>query len=147
VTSLDELRNTLDQRAGLAPDPTGLVEQARAGAQRLRRRNRTRAIVAAVVAVGLALAAPTVVRSYAADPPPDPAGPKIHYREPYELSLQLAPGPVYFTMVHGTQGTCEWASIRKPSGSRPAPPGMSSSSHTGGWASGMKQQPTASPTG
>ena len=32
MTSLDELRSTLEQQAGLAPDAAGLVEQAQANA-------------------------------------------------------------------------------------------------------------------
>jgi hypothetical protein len=104
VTSLDELRRTLEQRADLAPDATGLVEQARAGAERIRRRNRIRAVTAVAAVVVLALAAPVVVRSYAADPPPNPAGPMTYYREPHQLTLELAPSKVYFTLTHGTQG-------------------------------------------
>ena len=116
MTSLDELRNTLEQGAGLAPDATGLVEQAQAGAARRRRRNRARTVVAAVVAVVIAVAVPSVTRSTAIDPRPNPAGPMTHYREPYELTLELAPGPVYFTMTHGTQGRTQFL-VARPHGS------------------------------
>ncbi|MCU7728308.1 hypothetical protein ODJ79_31730, partial [Actinoplanes sp. KI2] len=112
MTSLDELRSTLEQHAGLAPDAAGLVEQAQAGAVRLRRRSRVRAVAAAVVAVALVVGAPFVVRWPATEPPPNPAGPMTYYREPFELTLELAPGPAYFTMAHGTQGKTQFLVAR-----------------------------------
>ncbi|MCO8273840.1 hypothetical protein M1L60_24900 [Actinoplanes sp. TRM 88003] len=112
MTSLDELKSTLEQRAGLAPDPSGLVEQARAGAVRLRRRNRIRAVAAAVVAVGLVVGVPSVVRSFASEPPPNPAGPMTYYREPSQLTLELAPDDIHFTMLHGTLGKTQFLLAR-----------------------------------
>jgi hypothetical protein len=117
VTTLDELRSTLEQHAGLAPDATGLVEQAQAGAARLRRRNRVRAVAAAVVAVALVVGAPSVARLYASEPPPNPAGPMTYYREPFQLTLDLAPDPVYFTMTHGTEGKTQFL-VARPIGTR-----------------------------
>ncbi|GAB2583200.1 hypothetical protein Aab01nite_84470 [Paractinoplanes abujensis] len=115
MTSLDELRRTLEQGADRAPDATGLVEQARAGAARLRRRNRMRAIAAAVVAVVLAVSVPSFVRLRTAEPPPNPAGPLTYYRQPYELTLKLAPSKAHFAMVYGTQGTTQFV-IARPIG-------------------------------
>nr|WP_296074504.1 hypothetical protein [uncultured Actinoplanes sp.] len=112
MTSLDELRSTLEQHARLAPDTIGLVELAQADAVRLRRRNRIRTVAAAVVAVALAVGAPSVARRYGAEPQPNPAGPMTHYREPFELTLKLAPGPTYFTMTHGTQGNTQFLVAR-----------------------------------
>jgi hypothetical protein len=112
VTSLDELRTTLAHHAGLAPDAAGLVEQAQAGAVRLRRRNRVRTVAAAVAAVVLVVGAPSVARFYLTEPPPNPAGPMTYYREPFELTLDLAPGPIYFTMTHGTQGKTQFLVAR-----------------------------------
>ncbi|MBL7253490.1 hypothetical protein [Paractinoplanes lichenicola] len=113
MTSLDELKRTLEQGAGHAPDPAGLVEQAQAGAVRLRRRNRIRGAVVTVVAVAAAMAVPSVVRSYSAEPPPpNPAGPMTYYREPYEHTLELASNPTYFTMLHGTQGKTQFLVAR-----------------------------------
>lgn len=113
MTSLDELRSTLEQHAGLAPDATGLVEQAQVRAVRLRRRTRIRTVAAAVVAVALAAGAASVAaRLDATEPPPNPAGPMTFYREPFELTLGLAPDPVYFTMTHGTQGKTQFLVAR-----------------------------------
>jgi hypothetical protein len=109
VTTLDELRSTLEQHAGL-------VEQAQAGAARLRRRNRVRAVAAAVVAVALVVGAPSVARLYASEPP-NPAGPMTYYREPFPLTLDLAPDPVYFTMTHGTEGKTQFL-VARPIGTR-----------------------------
>ncbi|MBM2619487.1 hypothetical protein JIG36_28430 [Actinoplanes sp. LDG1-06] len=121
MTSLDELTRTLERGADRAPDAIGLVEQARAGAERLRRRNRLRAVGAVVVAVAVAVTVPVVVRSYAADPPrPNPAGPMTYYREPYELSLELAPSRVYFTMTHGTEGKTQFLIARPIANSQKA---------------------------
>nr|WP_221379156.1 hypothetical protein [Actinoplanes polyasparticus] len=112
MTSLDELRRTLEQRADLAPDAVGLVEQARAGAVRLRRRNRFRAVAAAVVAVAVAVGVPYAARLNPSEPAPNPAGPMTYYREPFQLTLDLAPGPVYFTLTHGTQGRTQFLVAR-----------------------------------
>ncbi|WP_127504640.1 hypothetical protein [Actinoplanes solisilvae] len=112
MTSLDKLKDTLERGAALAPDGSGLVEQARAGAVRLRHRNRMRAVAAVIVAVALVSGVPAVVRTFAAEPPPNPAGPMTHYREPHQLSLQLAPDPIYFNMLFGTRDKTQFLIVR-----------------------------------
>jgi hypothetical protein len=88
MTTLDDLRQALDDRAGTASDGAGIVEQARAGAERIRKR-RARGLAAAVCLAAVAAAViPAVVARRHADGPPPAA--VTHYRGPGRLTVTLA---------------------------------------------------------
>ena len=94
MTTLDDLRRTLEGHAALAPAATGLVEAARAGAVRIHRRRRITAIItAAVIVVAAAVAVPVTWRLHAA--PVGPAVPAPHVpvgRKVQEMTLGIESG-------------------------------------------------------
>jgi len=94
MTTLDDLRRTLEGRAALAPAATGLVEAAQAGAVRVHRRRRIAAIAAAAaVVVAAAVAVPVTWRLHAA--PVAPAVPRPHVpvgRQSQEMTLGIGAG-------------------------------------------------------
>jgi hypothetical protein len=94
MTTLDDLRRALERHAALAPDATGLVEAARAGAVRIHRRRRITAIVtAAVVGVAAAVAVPVTWRLHAAPVAPAVPGPHVPVgRKAQEMTLGIDPG-------------------------------------------------------
>jgi hypothetical protein len=98
VNTVDDLRRTLQERADRAPDERGLIEEARAGAARIRRRRRVTAAAgtAAVVLVS-ALVVPFAVRHESAPPIAPPAAPSASAapagpRRGSDLTVGLAPG-------------------------------------------------------
>ena len=75
MNTVDDLRRTLEDQACRAPDERGLIEDARAGAARIRRRRRVTAAVGTAAAVLVsALVVPFAVRHESA-PPIAPAAP------------------------------------------------------------------------
>jgi hypothetical protein len=94
VTTLDDLRRTLEGHAALVPDATGLVEAARAGAVRIHRRRRITAIVtAAAIVVAAAVAVPVTWRLHATPVAPAVNGPHVPIgRKAEEMTLGIDPG-------------------------------------------------------
>lgn len=88
MTRLDELLQTLETHAALAPDSAGVLDSARTGAARIHRRRRLTAIVAAATAVVLAAVVIPVTLHLEAAPitPAKPPAPK-----PWETTLSLDP--------------------------------------------------------
>ncbi|MEU8238296.1 hypothetical protein AB0C07_08630 [Actinoplanes missouriensis] len=87
MRTLEDLQQSLARRAEAAPDGTGMVERARAGAGRIRRRRRIVQGAAAVIV--MAVAAVTVPpalreRTVPAEAPP--------FRSVTEMSVAMAPG-------------------------------------------------------
>jgi hypothetical protein len=97
VNTVDDLRRTLEDRAGRAPDERGLIEDARAGAARIRRRRRVTAAAGTAAAVLVsALVVPFAVRHESA-PPNTPAAPSASpapagLRRGSDLTVGIAPG-------------------------------------------------------
>ncbi|MEU4221525.1 hypothetical protein [Actinoplanes sp. NPDC026623] len=80
MNTVDDLRRTLEEQAGRAPDARGLVEQARAGAARIRRRRRVTAAAGTAAAVLVsALVVPFAVGHESAPPVPPvaPSAPAV----------------------------------------------------------------------
>lgn len=87
MRTVDDLRRMLDRHTALAPDSTGMIELARLGAVRIRRRRRIAATVAAAVAaLLLAVGLPAVVHRNT-----HPAIP-VPVRAPSEMTISLAAG-------------------------------------------------------
>ena len=79
MNTVDDLLRTLEQHTGLAPDGAGMVEQARVGAHRIRRRRRiTTAVAAVAAAILVAVGVPLVAhhRTTPANPAPIRSSPK-----------------------------------------------------------------------
>ena len=97
MNTVDDLRRTLEDQAGRAPDERGLIEDARAGAARIRRRRRVTAVAGTAAAVLVsALVVPFAVRHESA-PPNAPAAPSASAvpagpRRGSDLTVGLAPG-------------------------------------------------------
>ncbi|MEU4695072.1 hypothetical protein [Actinoplanes sp. NPDC023714] len=89
MRTIEDLQQSLAQRAGAAPDGTGMVERARDGAVRIRRRRRVLQGAATVVAV--AVAAVTVPLALRQDTAP-PAAEAPPFRDVTQLSLTTVPG-------------------------------------------------------
>lgn len=90
MNTLDDLRQTLEAHVGLAPDGAGIVQQAQAGAGRLRRRRAVlRAGVAAVAVVAAVAAAPTVSLLRDGGVPMGAAAPAN--RTPAQFTLAVTP--------------------------------------------------------
>ncbi|MFI7544242.1 hypothetical protein [Actinoplanes sp. NPDC049599] len=99
MNTIDELREVLEHRAGV-PDPTGIIEAARARATHVRRRRRLTAVALAAVVAG---AIPVTVAQLRT-PDPLPAAPPP-YREPGEATLTVRPAPGFFVLrrqIHAT---------------------------------------------
>lgn len=102
MRTLDDLRLSFEQHADLAGDTRGLVQAARVGAVRIRRRRRiVRACVSAAVVTVLAVAVPVVVTRNLAEPPapaipatPSPAPPSVRRLGQVTLDLDIASGYV-----------------------------------------------------
>jgi len=113
MTDIRELRQVLDAQAELAPDGTGVIEAARAGAVRFRRRRRVRyAAGAAVVAAVLAVVPAAVARIGGTGPPP--AAPAA--RPPFQLTLDLAPESGYRKLSYGVVGVVQYLVARASNG-------------------------------
>jgi hypothetical protein len=117
MTSVQELRQTLDDHAALAPDGAGLVEAAQAGAVRLRRRRRLALTGAVAALVAIAAILPATVAQVRDAPPHQTGKPPGHYREPDQLTVDLAPNTGYFTLTYGTDASRQFLVARPPDGS------------------------------
>jgi hypothetical protein len=85
VNTVDDLLHTLEQHTGLAPDGAGMVEQARAGARRIRRRRRiTTAVAAVAAAILVAVGVPFVAHHRTTPATPAPI------RSSSDMSIGLA---------------------------------------------------------
>ncbi|MEU8607748.1 hypothetical protein AB0C29_07090 [Actinoplanes sp. NPDC048791] len=97
MNTVDDLRRTLEEQARRAPDERGLIEDARAGAARIRRRRRVTAAAGTAAAVLVSvLVVPYAVRHESA-PPIAPAAPSASAapagpRSGSKLTVSLAPG-------------------------------------------------------
>ena len=106
MTTVDELREVLERRAGV-PDPTGMIEAARAGAARVRRRRRITAVaLAAVVAVAIPV---TVARL--PKPGPLPASPPP-YRGTGEATVSMRPDSDFFVLWRRVDATGQVLAVR-----------------------------------
>jgi hypothetical protein len=97
MTTLDDLRRTLEGHATLAPDTIGLVQAAQAGAARIQRRRRVAAVagVAVLIAV-IAFGTPVAWHRRAAPVPVTPKPPAT--RQATEITFRLDAG-AGFTVV------------------------------------------------
>jgi ribosomal protein S6E (S10) len=103
MTRIDDLRQTLETHAALAPDGAGLVEGARIGAARIRRRRRLTAIAAAATAVVLAaVAIPVTMHLQAA--PITPAKPRVTNPKPWEINVSIDPSYPGHMVAERTDG-------------------------------------------
>lgn len=106
MTTIDDLRRSMEERAGRASEGTGMPERALAGAQRIRRRRR----VAATAAVAcLVVVAGTVVPSVVSRLGTDGSAPTSvpPYRGPGQLTVRPAPDSTY-RWSRGTDGTLQY---------------------------------------
>ena len=112
MSTVDELREVLEERAGV-PEITGVVEAARAGATRVRRRRRiTAATVTAGLVVVAAVAVPvTVQRMRATDPLPAAPATKP-YRQTGEYTVRVQPAPRYFVLQRQVEAAGQVVVIR-----------------------------------
>jgi hypothetical protein len=122
MSGTETLQRILEEKAAEAPDGIGLLDQARAGADRIRRRRR--AMLGAAALVVLAAIVPAAVGP--ADRPspttglPATAGPPSVIWPPYRGSLQmtldLAPGKDYLKLFYGVYGPVQYITVRETSG-------------------------------
>lgn len=90
MNTLDDLRSSLDRHADRAPDAFGLVEAARSGAARIRRRRRiVRAGVAAATVLIVAAGVPAVVRLRESG---TAVAARAYHRTPSQTTLETVPG-------------------------------------------------------
>lgn len=90
MTTIEDLQQSLTYCAGAAPDGTGMVERARAGAVRIRRRRRVLQGAATVVAVAVAaVTVPLALRQNTAPPAAEAPPP---FRTVTRLSVTTVPG-------------------------------------------------------
>jgi hypothetical protein len=110
MTTVDELREVLEHRAGV-PDTAGMIEAAQTGAARVRRRRRiTAATVAAGLAVVIAVGTPVALgRSRTADPLPAAPSP---YRGPGDWTVRLEPDPDRFVLERRIEGAGQVLAVR-----------------------------------
>jgi hypothetical protein len=120
MTTVDDLRHSLEGHAMLAPDATGLVEAAQAGAARIHRRRRITAIVtAAVLVVAAAVAVPVTWRLRAAPVAPAVTGPHIPIgRKAQEMTLAIDPGFPASTVLQATDFESQRINVEQRSGSK-----------------------------
>jgi hypothetical protein len=106
MTTVDELREVLERRAGV-PDPTGMIEAAQAGAARVRRRRRITAVaLAAVVAVAIPVTVAQLPK-----PGPLPAAPPP-YRSIGEATVSMRPDPDFFVLSRQVDATGQVLTVR-----------------------------------
>jgi hypothetical protein len=124
MNNVDDLVRTLENHAVATPDATGLVEQARDGAVRVRRRRMALAgaSVAALVAA-VAVGVPVAVRPDPADPPAETTSAPV--RTPSQLTLGLAPVSPFTVIRHGSAGTRQFMLVRNSAALPGARPGTS----------------------
>jgi hypothetical protein len=108
MNTVDDFRRSLERHTALAPDPTGIIEQARTGAARIRRRRRiTTTAVAAAAAAVLAVGVPVVSRLES-----EPAGP-VMVRAPHEMTVDVAAGSGFTVETRAVDNTHQYLSIRQ----------------------------------
>jgi hypothetical protein len=117
MTSLDELRRTLDEKAQLVPDVGGVIEAAHRRANRLRRRRAAvRSMLLAAGAVALVIAGPTVAArvwndkavpdNVVATPPP--------YRETHQFTVELPRDALWWPQYYAFDATTQYITARGP---------------------------------
>jgi hypothetical protein len=104
MTTLDELREVLEHRAGV-PDPTGMIEAARTRATHVRRRRRLTA-AAAVVAVAAIAVPVTLAQLRTSDPLP------AAYRGAGEATVSVQPDPRFFVLSRRIDATGQMLTVR-----------------------------------
>ena len=112
MSDLQELSQVLADHEQLAPDPAGLVEAARAGAARIRRRRVAYTAVTTAVAV-LAVIVVSVVLVKPAPPPDRP--PVVANRVvpvKMQITVDLAPDPDLTKLAWGRNGNTQHLSVR-----------------------------------
>lgn len=109
MTTIEDLRETFDNHAG-GPVETGLIEAARTGAARIRRRRRIAGTAAAAVLVAaVAVVVPLSAARLRAEPQPAAPAP---YRAPDESTLTVAGTPGFFVLNHGIDATRQFLVVR-----------------------------------
>lgn len=115
MNSLDDLRLSLEQHTSLAPDGLGMVEQARAGAIRIRRRRRIAATLAAVTAVlVIAVGVPLAAHNTTLPAHPGPSKPGVG------VSLSLAAGSGFSAQSQSAQSGRQSLLVETPDHHFPA---------------------------
>jgi hypothetical protein len=120
MTTLDQLRQAMEERAALAPDGAGLVQAAQAGAARIRRRRRiTGMTVAAGLTLAIAAGTPAVLQWRATPPPVAPAVPD-RTRTAGEMTLTIDPAARAAVDRYGASSSGQFQSvaITTPAGKR-----------------------------
>ncbi|GAA0931749.1 hypothetical protein [Virgisporangium aurantiacum] len=110
MNDLELLRRTLVDQAGAAPDGSGFVEAARAGAARIRTRRRVLAAGAVVtLAVGAAIVPGAISRLLPTGLSPVTSATP---RGPFQLTVDVAANSGYRKLKYGTLGTRQHLSLR-----------------------------------
>jgi hypothetical protein len=104
MTTVNELREVLEQRAGV-PDPTGIIEGARTRVAHVRRRRRL-TVAAALVAVAAVALPVTLVQLRTPDTP------HAAYREPTEITVSVQPDPRFFVLSRQVDTTGQVLTVR-----------------------------------
>lgn len=108
MTTLDELRQAMENRAKQAPDGVGLVQAAQLGAARVRRRRRiTRLTLAAGLVLAIAVGTPVGLHLRAAPRPVDAAVPD-RPRTASEMTLTIDPSVHAVTGGYGISGSGQY---------------------------------------
>jgi hypothetical protein len=115
VNTIDDLRGSLERHTAMAPDGLGMVELARTGAIRLRRRRRITTTVAAVIAVLVAaVAVPLATR-----PTAPPAVEKTTWPAA-EMTVSLATGSGFTVTSRSSDGTRQYLTVQLAGGPFPS---------------------------
>ena len=115
MKDLELLRRTLVDQAAAAPDGSGFVEAAHAGAARIRTRRRVLAAGAAVtLAVGAAIVPGAISRLLPSETSPATSATP---RGPFQLTVDVAANSGYRKLKSGTLATRQYISLRGPVGS------------------------------
>ncbi|MEU4419048.1 hypothetical protein AB0F81_00330 [Actinoplanes sp. NPDC024001] len=113
MTTLDELRRTLEERATTAPDGHGLVQAAQVGAARVRHRRRvTRVILGAGLALAVAVGTPVVVQQRRAAPTPAIVPDRARLAD--EMTLNIDPAAGIRVGQWGTSASGQWLEVFVP---------------------------------
>ncbi|WP_406298112.1 hypothetical protein OG948_21540 [Embleya sp. NBC_00888] len=118
MTDIRDLRQTLARHDDLAPPPDGMVEQAYAGARRIRRRRLTVAGVGVAAVVAIGAITPAVVSPFRDDRPEHATAPTPPVPKPAPLSnapaltLDVDRANGFYPLQQGFAGPRALASIR-----------------------------------
>jgi hypothetical protein len=116
MSTVDDLRRSMEQRAGTATTDAGLPARVEARVGRIRRRRRVAAVaVSACLVLLVAVVVPRAVSRLHADPPAPPAV------QPYRGSGQLTVRPAAgtkFVWSRGIDGTMQWMIPTAKAGTR-----------------------------